>query len=143
MYRKFRNTMVLHPDYKVWLQLVAGMIREEVEECYQDPVSVDITIYGGKGFPESADGDNCMKAVLDALKPKEFCGKVIGAGIIPDDCVNHVRSWGGKYYTRLEHWQCLHLPVVAPIPRAKDLAALEARCILRVVPHVTILEPLP
>lgn len=138
MYRKFRNMMVPCRDYLEWMRLAAPMVQEAWAESggVEPPVQVHLTIYGGRGFPESSDADNCKKAVCDMLTPKEFSGKRYGAGILADDNVQIIRHESVTYFTRREHWDIKH---PGTKPRVKDLDAIVARCFIEVVPHITVL----
>lgn len=105
MYRTFQNRMYRTASYVEWLkEAVAWMVRDLIP-C-RKPASIRIVVYGGKGFPESRDLDNCLKAIMDALKPPAYEKrnptklKKPGAGIIADDCVRYVREKRIQYVPR-------------------------------------------
>jgi len=134
MYRKMRNMMIPHPDYLLWMKLAADIVREACQEGVGVPCELHIEIYGGKGFREGSDLDNCLKAICDMLTPKEFCGKRYGAGVIEDDNVTILRHISMTYFERRETWFLDH----ETEPRVKDLAQVEPRCYIYLKPFTRI-----
>lgn len=86
--------------YRDWLAYCADLIEERMEPV-DGPVRIDIVITLGKGFASNRDLDNCIKPVLDLLKPNSYSRakegkkpelKSRGAGVIEDDSVAFVRE---------------------------------------------------
>lgn len=71
--------------YSRWLEQSAWLLARDLPHVKGARVGVEVSIYGGRGFPKSRDVDNCQKAVLDCLQR---------AGVIENDnvqCVKWVR----------------------------------------------------
>jgi Holliday junction resolvase RusA-like endonuclease len=66
--------------YEDWL--LECLCRMGPVKLFFGPVEIRITIRGGKGFPESRDADNAIKAVADLLRHKQ---------VLRDDTVRDVR----------------------------------------------------
>lgn len=95
IWRTVGNRTYATKEYRDWLKLCADLFREHWRPI-DGPVRVTLTIRYGKGFPCSRDADNCLKPVMDALKPPRHAkdGTLTGDGasIIPDDCIEVVRG---------------------------------------------------
>lgn len=95
LWRIFRNRQHKATEYKDWLKYTAHLLRERMRPV-DGTVRIVIELRFGKGFMRSRDLDNCIKPIIDALKPPRYDkeGKLAsdGAGIIPDDSIEIVRS---------------------------------------------------
>ena len=90
----FGNRMHRTTVYKKWLAHCTDILADEMQPV-EGPVAIEITLVLGKGCPVSRDLDNCIKPVIDLLKPCKYDrnGKLTssGAAIIKDDDVRIVR----------------------------------------------------
>jgi Holliday junction resolvase RusA-like endonuclease len=77
-------------EYKSWQEVNGWPLKNKMSREYrfEYPVRIIITIRGGKGFPESRDASNCIKAVEDLL---------VKCGVITGDTVKHVREVRALY----------------------------------------------
>jgi len=65
------NRIIKGAHYRQWLQHCSELMSEHMKPV-AGPVEVTITIRLGKGFSRDRDLDNCIKPVLDALKPPHW-----------------------------------------------------------------------
>jgi|TARA_Y100000310_G_scaffold238070_1_gene241402 Holliday junction resolvase RusA-like endonuclease len=84
------------------------------------PVRISVKIYGGRGWRESADVSNRLKACEDAL---------VKAGRLEDDDCRRVRAVTAEYIPRDRHYVQVH-GFAAPTKSA--LQKIEARCVVEV-----------
>ena len=102
IWKIFGNRQYATSTYRKWLVHNADIFREALPALsFAPPYRVVVTIVRGKGFTESRDLDNCIKPVLDLLKPAKYSkareGKPPelvsdGCGLIEDDDVEIVRE---------------------------------------------------
>lgn len=95
LWRTFRGHSVRSADYTKWLEHASDEMRRSLRPT-SGRVSVRVTLCEGSGVMRSADLDNLLKPVMDALKPEsrhQTTGQITkpGAGIIQDDNLAIVR----------------------------------------------------
>ena len=90
---------------------------------FNTTVSIAIIIWGGRGWIESSDVSNRIKAAEDAL---------VDAGRVPDDNCRHIKGGRWWYYDRREHCESRGIKATTA-----NRCAIEALCVL----VVTELEP--
>lgn len=95
LWRVFRGHAVRSADFNRWLDSAVDAMKRHLAPV-SGQVTVEITIFGGKGLTVRSDLDNFAKPIMDALKPPSFdrLGKLskAGASIIEDDCLEFVKS---------------------------------------------------
>lgn len=74
-------------EYRTWLAKCTLMVPR-LKEPIDGPVSVEITIIGGKGFRANRDIDNIIKPMLDFIREH---------GLIKDDNCKIVQSINVRY----------------------------------------------
>jgi Holliday junction resolvase RusA-like endonuclease len=79
--------LIKSSQYDGWLAPAVFLLRAGLP-TFRGRVAVRLTIRGGKEFSTRRDLDNCLKAVLDALRY---------AGRIEDDTVKTVRACSVEY----------------------------------------------
>lgn len=97
LWRHFRGQTVRTKAYNDWLEYAVQEMEKNLTPV-TGRVKILIILHEGKGIKVTADLDNFIKPVLDALKPPTFNtdkdGQVAqskpGASIIEDDNLRHV-----------------------------------------------------
>lgn len=111
MYRFMRGGVYPTKKYLDWLLAASEIILEQRTEPIEGRIAVAITVWGGKGWTESSDLDNCRKAVNDVLQPKmrKVGGtrerpvmRQFGSGLIQSDDCRTVRASSERYFDRQE-----------------------------------------
>lgn len=95
LWRIFRGHSVRSSDYTKWLQHASDEMRRSLRPT-SERVAVHVTLCEGSGVMRTADLDNLIKPIMDALKPEsrhQTTGQITkpGAGIIQDDNLAIVR----------------------------------------------------
>lgn len=75
-------------NYTAWVRRCFCLAKGRQPQQFSQPVSVVITIHGGKGWRRNRDIDNTIKAVVDLIKH---------LGVIADDSTLHVWETTARY----------------------------------------------
>jgi hypothetical protein len=133
LWKIFGNRQYKTKAYRDWLEYTAQILRERMAPV-EGPVRITITIRFGKGFMRSRDLDNCFKPIIDVLKPPRYDkeGKLSsdGAGIIPDDSIETVRSIAADVepaFDKKSEAECWVLVEPYPFPPLVPIGAPRAK----------------
>jgi len=81
LWRIFGSRMHKSKHYVEWLEHCSWLLKQTMRPAANYPVSVTVTIHGGKGWTRARDIDNVLKPCLDLLRE---------AGILAEDKVDYV-----------------------------------------------------
>lgn len=90
---------------------------------FTPPVFIEIIIWGGRGWIESSDVSNRIKAAEDAL---------VDAGRVPDDTCRFIKGGRWWYHDRREHCEARGIKATT-----KNRCAIDAVCVLVVTELAT------
>lgn len=88
IWKKSRRGMYRTKKYTDWIEDSSLMLHAAGLKCFAEPVSVTLTIHGGKGWRENWDIDNRIKPTLDLLRHN---------AVIQSDSSRHVRAVSAVY----------------------------------------------